>query len=88
LCLSYAKEALGLLRPVREKELDKNIGSSRAWPSDFWSVAVEPTPSVLSEPKAVVLWLSRGEALVLVVLLSFGFWAAIWGAVALLAAGR
>jgi hypothetical protein len=34
------------------------------------------------------LWLSKGEALVLVVLLSFGFWAVIWGAVALLAAGR
>jgi hypothetical protein len=29
--------------------------------------------------------LSRGEALILVLLLSLGFWAAIWGAVGLLA---
>jgi hypothetical protein len=66
--------------------MDRNIGSERAWPSDFWSVAVEPSPSVRSEPKAV-LWLNRGEALVLVLLLSFGLWAAIWGAIALLAVG-
>jgi hypothetical protein len=31
--------------------------------------------------------LSRGEALILVLLLSFGLWAAIWGGVALLATG-
>jgi len=81
-----AKEALGLLRSVSEEEMDRNIGSERAWPSDFWSVAVAPSPSARSKTKSV-LWLSRGEALILVLLLSFGLWAAIWGAVALLAVG-
>ena len=63
--------------------MDRDIGSERPLPSDFWSVAVEPSPSL---PKAV-LWLSRGEALILVLLLSFGLWATIWGAIALLAVG-
>ena len=63
--------------------MDRDIGSERAWPSDFWSVAAEPSPSVLK----AVLWLSRGEALILVLLLSFGLWATIWGAIALLAVG-
>ena len=44
-------------------------------------------PSLRAEQKDA-LWLSRGEALVLVVLLSFGLWAALWGAVALVAAER
>jgi hypothetical protein len=52
-----------------EEEMDRSIGSERAW------------PSVRSEP------LSQGEALILMLLLSFGFWAAIWGAIALLAVG-
>jgi hypothetical protein len=38
-------------------------------------------PSVRSEP------LRQGEALILILLLSFGFWAAIWGVIALLAVG-
>jgi hypothetical protein len=77
--LSYAKEAFGLLRPVSEEEMDRNIGWERAWPSDdFWSATVEPSPSVRSEPTAS-LSLSRGEALILVLSLSFGLWAAIWG---------
>ena len=63
--------------------MDGNIGSERAPPSNFWSVAVEPWPSVAK----TILWLSRGEALILVLLLSFGLWAAIWGAIALLAVG-
>jgi len=83
LYLSYAKETFALLRPVSEEEMDRNIGSERAWPPDFWSVAVEPWPSV----PETILWLSRGEALILVLLLSFGLWAAIWGAIALLAVG-
>jgi hypothetical protein len=66
--------------------MDRSIGSERAWPSDFWSVAVEPSPSVRSERDAA-LWLSRGDALMLVLLLSFGLWASIWGAIALLAVG-
>jgi len=52
-----------------EEEMDRSIGSERAW------------PSVRSEP------LSQGEALILILLLSFGFWAAIWGVIALLAVG-
>jgi hypothetical protein len=38
-------------------------------------------PSVRSER------VSQGEALILILLLSFGFWAAIWGVIALLAVG-
>jgi hypothetical protein len=67
--------------------MDGNITTGRARPADFWNAGEEVLPSLGAEHKAG-LWLSRGEALVLVVLLSFGFWAAIWGAVALLAAGR
>ena len=63
-----------------------NITMGRARPADFWNGG-EALPSLRAEHKTA-LWLSRGEALVLVVLLSFGFWAAIWGAIALLAAGR
>ena len=45
-------------------------------------------PSPRSEMRAAFR-LSRGEALILVLLLSLGLWAATWGAVALLAmAGR
>jgi hypothetical protein len=79
LWLRYAKEAFGLLRPDSEEEMDRNIWSEHAWPSDSWSAAVEPSPSVRSEPTAS-LSLSRGEALILVLSLSFGLWA-IWGAI-------
>jgi len=78
------KEALGSQQPVSEEKMDRSIGSEHASPSDFWSVALESSPSVRSESKAVFR-LSRGEALILVLLLSFGFWVAVWGAVALLA---
>jgi hypothetical protein len=67
--------------------MDRNIASGRARSADFWSAGEEALPSLRAEHKTG-LWLSGVEALVLVVLLSFGFWAAIWGAVALLAAGR
>jgi hypothetical protein len=63
--------------------MDGDIGSDRAWPPDFWS-ETEPLSSVRPERKAA-LRLSTGEALILVLLLSFGLWAAIWGAMALLA---
>jgi hypothetical protein len=72
-----------LFRPVSEEEMDKNIGSEGAWPSDFWNAGDQVLPSLRAEHKTP-LWLSRGEALVLVLLLSFGLWAAIWGVVALL----
>jgi hypothetical protein len=52
-----------------EEEMDRNIGSERAW------------PSVRSER------FSQGEALILILLLSFGFWGTIWGAITLLAVG-
>ena len=67
--------------------MDRNIASGRARSADFWNAGEEALPSLRAEHKTAP-WPSRGEALVLVVLLSFGFWAAIWGAVALLAAGR
>jgi hypothetical protein len=74
------------LQPVGEEEMDKYTATQRAWPADFWSVRDEPSLLPRSECKAA-LWLTRGEALILVLLLSFGLWAAIWGAVALLGAG-
>jgi hypothetical protein len=66
--------------------MDRNIAAQRAFLADFWSVAEEPSPSPRLERKAT-LWLSSGEALILVLLLSFGLWASIWGVVALLAMG-
>ena len=67
--------------------MDGNIMMGRARPADFWNAGEEALPSLRAEHKTAP-WPSRGEALVLVVLLSVGFWAAIWGAIALLAAGR
>jgi len=65
--------------------MDSNIATrERGCPVDFWSVGVGPPPPTGSESEAVFS-LSRGEALIFVLLLSFGLWAAIWGAVALLA---
>jgi len=67
--------------------MDRNIApAERVRPADFWSVGVERSPLSRSEANAT-LSLSRGEALILVLLLSFGLWAAIWGAIALLAVG-
>jgi hypothetical protein len=67
--------------------MDGNIMMGRARPADFWNAGEKALPSLRAEHKTAP-WPSRGEALVLVVLLSFAFWAAIWGAIALLAAGR
>jgi hypothetical protein len=66
--------------------MDRNIATERAYSADFWSVGEEPAPSARPECQAAFL-LSRGEALILVLLLSLGLWAATWGAVALLAMG-
>jgi hypothetical protein len=66
--------------------MDGNITATRARPADFWNAEDEASPSLYAEHKTP-LCLSRGEALVLVLLLSFGLWAAIWGGVALLAFG-
>jgi hypothetical protein len=64
--------------------VDRNIRLERPWPSDFRSIETESLLSFRSERKAA-LWLSTGEALILILLLSLGLWATIWGAVALLA---
>jgi hypothetical protein len=74
------------LQRFGEEEMDRNTATERVYPADFWSVGEEPSPPPRSECKAIV-WLSSGEALILVLLLSFGLWAAIWGVVALLAVG-
>jgi hypothetical protein len=72
---------------LEEQGMDRNIATTeRVHPAYFWSVGVEPSPSSRSEFKAAFS-LSKGEALTVVLLLSFGLWAAIWGAVALLAIG-
>ena len=75
------------LRLIGEGEMDGNITTGRTSPADFWNAGEEALPSLPAEHKTA-FWLSRGEALVLVILLSLGLWAAIWGAVALLAAQR
>ena len=66
--------------------MDRNIATERACHADFWSVGEEPAMSSRSEAEAI-FGLSRREALILVLLLSFALWAAIWGAVAVLAVG-
>jgi hypothetical protein len=66
--------------------MDRNIATERVCLADSWSVGEEPSTSFRSKSKAAFP-LSRGEALILVLLLSFGLWAAIWGVVALLAVG-
>ena len=77
------------LRPVEEEEMDRNAAIERAWPTDFRSIGEEllrsPRHAGRLEWKSA-FWLSRGEALILVLLLSFGLWAAIWGVVILLVA--
>jgi hypothetical protein len=65
--------------------MNRDIAMEYRYPADFWSVRVEPLRS-RSERKPA-FWLSSGEALIMVLLVSFGLWAAIWGAVALLAMG-
>jgi hypothetical protein len=60
----------------------RTIATGHRYPADFWSFG-RRSPS-RSERKPA-FWLSSGEALILVLLLSFGLWAAIWGAIALLA---
>jgi len=65
--------------------MGRNIAAEQGYPADFWSGEVEPSPSRSERNPA--FWLSSGEALILVLLVSFGLWAAIWGAVALLAVG-
>jgi hypothetical protein len=74
------------LRPIGEAEMDRNTTIEPACLGDCWSVGKEPALSPRSEMRAAFR-LSRGEALILVLLLSFGLWAATWGAVALLAVG-
>ena len=66
--------------------MDGNTATERVCLAESWSVGEEPPLSPRSECKAAV-WLSRGEALISVLLLSLGLWAATWGAVALLAVG-
>jgi hypothetical protein len=66
--------------------MDTNIATERAYSADFWSAGEEPAPSARPECKAAFP-LNRGEALILVLLLSLGLSAATWGAIALLAMG-
>ena len=68
--------------------MHRKIAMELAYPTDFWSIREESPPSLRSECKASPVWLSRGEALVLVLFASVGLWAAIWGVIALLAVGE
>jgi hypothetical protein len=74
------------LRPVGTEGMHSNIATERALPADAWSVGKEPSPSSPIGTQTAFR-LSRGEALILVLVLSLGLWAATWGAVALLALG-
>jgi hypothetical protein len=62
----------------------RTIATEHRYPADFWSFG-DTSPSRSEREPAFCL--SSGEALILVLLLSFGLWAAIWGTVALLAVG-
>jgi hypothetical protein len=62
-----------------------NSATEGACPAYSWRVTKEPSRSLGSERKPG-FWLSGGEALILVLLLSLGLWAVIWGSVALLRA--
>jgi hypothetical protein len=64
--------------------VDRNIGVGASLATHFRSIETESLLSFRSERKAA-LQLRRGEALILILLLSLGLWATIWGAVALLA---
>jgi hypothetical protein len=66
--------------------MDRNIVTERARPGDFRKVGREPPASFRSGSKLAFV-LNNGEALIFVLLLSFGLWAAIWGVVAVLARG-
>ena len=77
-----------MLLPVGEEQAGGNIASRRVCLADFrfpisGSLGVEPSPSPRSETKAS-LWLSQGQALILVLVLSSVLYAAIWATVALL----
>ena len=65
--------------------MGRNIVMEHRYPADFWSVRVEPSSS--RPERKPGLRLSGGQALSLMLLVSFGLWAVIWGAVALLAVG-
>jgi hypothetical protein len=67
--------------------MHRKIAMELAYPTDFWAIEEESPPSLRSECKPSV-WLSREEALVLVLFASVGLWAAIWGVIALLAVGE
>ena len=72
-----------MLLPVGEEQIGRNIASRRVCLADVRSVGAELSPSPRSETKAA-LGLSQGQALILVLVLSFVLCAAIWVTVALL----
>jgi hypothetical protein len=68
-----------------EKQMDRKSVSQWVYSAACWRVRHEPSSSSCSECD-LALRLSRGETLILVLLVSLGLWALIWGAVSLLAA--
>ena len=80
-CVVFPREKARLLQPDGEEQVGGNIESRRDCLADFWSVGVEPSPSPRSETKAA-LGSSQGQALILVLVLSFVLCAAIWATVA------
>ena len=69
-----------------EDQMDRKTALQWVCPSASWRGRHGPSSSSRSEDEPTP-WLSRGEALTLVLLLSLGLWALIWGAVSLEADG-
>jgi hypothetical protein len=68
-----------------ETQMDRKSTWQRVSSAASGKVRHEASPSLRSEPDAT-LRLSRGETLILVLLLSLGLWALIWGGVSVLGA--
>jgi hypothetical protein len=65
--------------------MDRRTASQWACPAASCGVRQGPSPSPRSEHDPI-LTLSRGETLILVLILSLGFWALIWAGVSLFGA--
>jgi hypothetical protein len=81
-CIRDALGGARFLRPAEEQGMHRNNATERA--CHLSPERSEKPWLPLRSVCEAAFSLNRGEALILVLLLSLGLWAAIWGAVALL----